>query len=69
MNITNEKIINESKNQLHNFLYENKEGNDILELPEEQDVDGEEEQKEKPKEKERKFQKKFDKYVQIKIST
>ena len=58
LNITNEKIINESKNQLHNFLYENKEGNDILELPEEQDVDGEEEQKEKQKEKEKENSKK-----------
>ena len=58
LNITNEKIINESKNQLHNFLYENKEGNDILELPEEQDVDGEEEQKEKPKDKEKENSKK-----------
>ena len=51
LNITNEKIINESKNQLHNFLYENKEGRDILELPEEQDGDlKDEEEKEKEKE-------------------
>ena len=52
LNITNEKILNESKSQLHNFLYENKEGKDILELPEEQDGDLKEEEEEKEKEKE-----------------
>ena len=50
-NTANEKILNESKSQLHYFLYENKEGKDILELPEEQDGDlKEEEEEEKEKE-------------------
>ena len=52
LNITNEKILNETKNQLHNFLYENKEGKDILELPEEQEGDIKDEEEEKEKEKE-----------------
>ena len=49
-NTANEKILNESKSQLHYFLYENKEGKDILELPEEQDGDLKEEEEEKEKE-------------------
>ena len=39
LNITNEKLLNENKNQLHNFLYNNKDENDILELPEDQEDD------------------------------
>ena len=46
LNITNEKIINESKNQLHNFLYNNKEGSDVLDLPEDQENDPKEKEKE-----------------------
>ena len=44
LNITNEKILNENKNQIHNYLYDNKE--EALELFEDQENDDKEIEKE-----------------------
>ena len=42
LNITNEKLLTENKkNKIHNFLYNNKEESDIMELPEEQEDENE----------------------------